>query len=419
MTLLVLGINHKTASVDIRGQLAFVKDALADALDSLLGQPDVDEAVILSTCNRTEIYAVAQSCDAVKQWLADFKDFSLASLEQYTYCYTDIDAVEHLMTVACGLDSMVLGEPEILGQIKTSFAQACLQGAVKQAMSRLFRKVFSIAKSVRTTTRIGVCPVSVASTVCAYVKDWAALPHNDLPLSKARVLIVGAGDTSQLVARHMGQLQPAQITLVSRTLGHAREAAKKLGVAVEQWHNLSALLTQNDIVVSATASPEPVITSAMVQTVKRGSELLLVDIAVPRDIEANVGAVDGVHLRTIDDLKQTIKEHEVAREHAAIKAKQIVVISAKEFMLSLRAVDADSVIKKFREHVETLFHAELAKAVNACGGDEQSKKTLEQFTSSLMNKVMHVPCMQMRLASYEGRDELLHLTQELFNMAGE
>lgn len=419
MTLIILGINHKTASVDIRGQLAFVKDALADAVDSLLGQPEVDEAVILSTCNRTEIYAVAQSVDVVKQWLTDFKAFSLPSLEQYSYCYTDIDAVEHLMTVACGLDSMVLGEPEILGQIKTSFAQACLQGAVRQTMSRLFRKVFTIAKSVRTTTRIGVCPVSVASTVCAYVKDWASLPHNNLSLSKAKVLIVGAGATSQLVAKHMAQLAPAQVTLVSRTLGHAREAAENLGVAVEQWQNIPALLTQKDIVISATASPQPVITSNMVQAVKRDGELLLIDIAVPRDIEANVGAIDGVHLRTIDDLKETIKEHEVAREHAAIKAKQIISMSAKEFMLSLRAVDADDVIKKFREHVEALFHAELAKAVDACSDDVQSKELLEQFSSSLMNKVMHVPCMQMRLASYEGRDELLHLTQELFNMAGE
>ena len=402
MTITVVGLNHKTAPIELREQFAFSSNEIEQSR-VLLG-----EAVILSTCNRVEIYTYGVSEDAVKQWLCCRGDPAVAldDFLQHSYTLRGIEAVEHLMQVACGLDSLVLGEPEILGQVKSAFSQACLHKTIGPHLSRLFRKTFQVAKRVRTSTKIGACPVSVASTAVMFAKERA--------LTNPRVLIVGAGEVGSLVAKYAQSLSSHPLKIMSRHLENAQRLAQAVrGVAIE-LEKLTEQLSQVDIVISSTSSKMPIIHSEMLVNISH--KILMIDLAVPRDISPEVKKHANITLCQLDQLKETIQQHAHMRAHAAMQAERLIEECAREFMLSLRAISSDEVIKHYRTSMEAHCDIELQKALKANQCSEVTELVLKDFSRNLMNKILHLPCVQLRQASIEGRHDFIISASELLGV---
>lgn len=319
MSIFVIGINHKTASIVLREKMYFALDKLSLYLHDLLNSDSAREAVLLSTCNRSELYCAADSLAAVKDWFFKQTTLSREELASAVYIYSDQEAVTHIMQVACGLDSMILGEPQILGQMKEAFSESCTAGAVGTLFHRLFQQVFSIAKEIRTTTAIGACPVSVASAAVHFAKqEWPLLVD-------ANVVLIGAGDTTELLMRYLKLHLTKPITLVNRSLEKATLLVEELGGSAHGFDQLASVLASADIVFSATGSPVPIVNKEMMATAMQARQeqpMMLIDIAVPRDIEAAVTDIKNVRLFCIDDLKAIIEKNRQGREHAAEKARQ-------------------------------------------------------------------------------------------------
>ena len=404
MSIFVVGLNHKTAPIELREKFAFLSDEIGQSLVSL------GEAVILSTCNRVEIYTYGVSADAVKQWLCCRGDAPVLAREdfsQHSYTLHGIEAVEHLMQVACGLDSLILGEPEILGQVKAAFSKACFYKTVGPHLSRLFRKTFQVAKRVRTSTKIGACPVSVASTAVKFAKEWEMIIN-------PRVLIVGSGEVGSLVAKHAQALTSRPLMIISRNLENAQRLANEVcGIAVD-LQQLPEHLLQADIVISSTSSKTPVICLEMVTSISH--KMLMIDLAVPRDIAPEVKKHANITLCQLDQLKETIQQHVHMRAHAAMQAEHLIEESAREFMLSLRTLDSDEIIKHYRTSMEAQCEIELQKALQANQRGEMTELVLKEFSRNLMNKILHLPCVQLRQASIEGRHDFIISASELLGV---
>ncbi len=402
MNIVVVGLNHKTAPIELRERFAFSSDEIGQSLVSL------GEAVILSTCNRVEIYTYGVSEDVVKQWLCGRGDASVLAREdflQHSYTLQGIEAVEHLMQVACGLDSLVLGEPEILGQVKSAFSQACYYKAVGPHLSRLFRKTFQVAKRVRTNTKIGACPVSVASTAVKFAREWETI-------SNPRVLIVGSGEVGSLVAKHAQALTSHPLMIMSRNIENAQRLASEVRGIAGDLEQLTKHLSQADIVISSTSSKTPIICSEMVVNIQH--KMLMIDLAVPRDIAPEVKKHSNITLCQLDELKETIQQHVHMRAHAAMQAERLIEESARDFMLSLRSLDSDDIIKQYRAHME--LHCN--QALERFSSQSLTQESLKDFSRQLLNKIMHLPSVQLRQASVEGRDDLLKSASEIFGIQG-
>lgn len=413
MNIILVGLNHKTAPIELREKFSFSSDEIEQALTSLAAHSSLSEAVILSTCNRVEIYAYGVSEDVVKQWLCNrgdqrvvFNDFS-----QHSYTLQGIEAVEHLMQVACGLDSLVLGEPEIFGQVKSAFSLACLHKAVGPYLSRLFRQTFHIAKKIRTSTKIGACPVSVASTAVMYLSEWWG---NVSP--SPRILVIGVGDVGRLVVKHAKSLTSSPLFIMSRHVVNAQRVAEEVrGVAVELTQ-LPEILHKVDVVISATSSKGTIISAECVSQIEK--PILMMDLAVPRDISSDVEKNPYVHLCQLDQLKETIQAHVHARSHAAMQAEKLIEEAACEFILSLRALNSDEIVKHYRANMEIYCQQELEKVLHKNSGGSLTHADLKNFSQNLLNKIMHQPSVQLRQASVEGRDEVLKSASEIFGIQG-
>lgn len=402
MSIVVVGLNHKTAPIELREKFVFLSDEIGQSLVSL------GEVVILSTCNRVEIYTNGVSEDAVKKWLCCRGDPAVAldDFVEHSYVLQGIEAVEHLMQVACGLDSLVLGEPEILGQVKSAFSKACFNKTVGPYLSRLFRKTFQVAKCVRTSTKIGACPVSVASTAVKFAKEKAT--------ESPRVLILGSGEVGRLVAKHALSLSSHPLKIMSRHLHNAQRLAddvRGIAVAIEE---LVEHLSQVDLVIAATSSKTPMIHLEMLTNISH--KMLMIDLAVPRDIAPDVKKHPHVTLCQLDELKETIQQHVHMRVHAAKQAERLIEEASCEFMLSLRALDSDEVIKQYRTKIEAQCEVELQKVLQATQCAEITESVLKDFSRNLMNKLLHVPCVQLRQASMEGRHDFILSASELLGV---
>ena len=349
MTLLALGINHKTAPVSLRERVTFSPDTLDQALDSLLAQPMVQGGVVLSTCNRTELYLSVEEQDnlqeALVRWLCDYHNLNEEDLRNSLYWHQDNDAVSHLMRVASGLDSLVLGEPQILGQVKKAFADSQKGHLNASALERMFQKSFSVAKRVRTETDIGASAVSVAFAACTLARQIFE------SLSTVTVLLVGAGETIELVARHLREHQVKKMIIANRTRERAQVLADEVGAEVISLSDIDARLQDADIIISSTASPLPIIGKGMVERAlknRRNQPMLLVDIAVPRDVEPEVGKLSNAYLYSVDDLQSIISHNLAQRKAAAVQAETIVEQETSEFMAWLRAQSVSETIREYR-----------------------------------------------------------------------
>lgn len=414
MAFIALGINHKTASVDVRERVAFTPEQMAEALRQLCQLSSTREAAILSTCNRSELYLEQEALEAdeILSWLAHFHGLQLEDLHQCAYVHYELDAIRHMMRVASGLDSLVLGEPQILGQMKSAYAMAREAGTLGPLLGRLFQATFSTAKTVRTDTAIGENPVSVAFAAVTLARQI----FSDLKNSQA--LLIGAGETITLVARHLHEQGIKRIVVANRTLDRAIALAEQFeGSKAILLSDIPRELASSDIVISSTASQLPILGKGAVEQAlkqRKHKPMFMVDIAVPRDIEPQVGELADVYLYTVDDLHEVVAENLKSRQGAAQVAEELVLTGAEEFMLRLRELAAVDVLKAYRRQAERLRDEELQKAQRLLAAGNNPQEVLASLARGLTNKLLHAPSVQLKKFSAEGRIEALMMAQELF-----
>lgn len=415
MTLFALGINHKTAPVEIREQVAFTPEKLPQAFSELTATNGVSEVAILSTCNRTELYCGIEGEDSavVRDWFSHFHNLKLEDVEPYFYAHPDRQAVHHILRVASGLDSMVLGEPQILGQMKQAYSTANAAGAVGQLLNRLFQHTFTVAKQVRTDTAIGASPVSVAFAAVSLSKQIFS------DLSKHTALLIGAGETIELVARHLHESGVGRIIVANRTVEKAHNLASEFGGYAIALSEIPDHLHEADMVISSTASQLPILGKGAVETAlkkRKHRPMFMVDIAVPRDIESQVGELDDVFLYTVDDLQEIIQEGLRSRQEAAQQAEEIIDTQVTHFMSWLQSLGAVDTIRDYRVNVETMRDQVLQNALSQLQKGQNPELAMQELARQLTNKLMHAPCSNMKQAGYDGRTELLLAARELFNL---
>lgn len=418
MALVTLGINHRTAPVALRERVAFTPERMAEAFAELRAAAGATEAAILSTCNRTEIYLAADydCAPLILRWLAGFHNVDAGDLEDVIYVHHDSDAVRHLMRVAAGLDSMVLGEPQILGQLKDAYALAREYKACGSFLARLFEHTFSVAKRVRTQTAIGENPVSVAYAAV----NMANRIFADMSCNKA--LLIGAGKTIELVARHLADAGVKDFLVANRTLERAQTLAQVHGGKGILLSDIAEHLHEVDIIVSSTASPLPVLGKGTVERAlkkRKHQPFFMIDIAVPRDIEPEVAELDDVYLYTVDDLRQVIEENIRSREGAAREAENLINLGVQEFLSQLRALDAVFTLKQFRQRAEDLRDAETAKALRSLRNGADPETVMRSLARGITNKLLHQPSIQVRKATTAGRTEVTEWLRELHQLDAE
>lgn len=411
MNLIALGINHNSAHVDVRERVAFAPEQVAEAMNDACRAADLDELVVLSTCNRTEIYAVASAKDELANkarelidWMASYHHLSVDELRKAAYHHEGDAALRHMVQVASGLDSMVLGEPQIFGQLKSAFAVASDAGTVGSELGRLLPRVFSIAKKVRTDTAIGENPVSVAYAAV----DVARRIFTDL--SDCNALLVGAGETIELVTRHLIEAGVSNIVIANRTLGRARDLAQQFGADAVLLSEIPEHLHTSDIVITSTASQLPIIGKGVVESAlkkRRYRPMLMVDIAVPRDVEPQVADLRDIYLYSVDDLRQIVDGNLKARQSEVRKADEIIaagIASVGEERRTLAAVD---LVKQYRRSAEELRQRELDRALAAIARGDDPQQIVAQLARAITNKLIHAPTAGLKKASAEGRHDVL------------
>ncbi len=421
MSLLVLGINHKTAPVKIREQLSFAPETIPDALSDLISQDIVNEAVILSTCNRTELYCqlncedseAAETIDIVVQWLKTYHNLIDTDISEYLYLHPNRDAVKHLLRVASGLDSLVLGEPQILGQLKSAFAVAKENSSVSQLMHKLFQHTFSCAKQVRTDTAIGASAVSVAFASVSLARQIFSDFHEHT------ALLIGAGETIELVARHLKESGIGRIIIANRTVEKAHILAQEFDGYAIALHEIPVHLAEADIVISSTASQLPILGKGTVEAAiksRKHAPVFMVDIAVPRDIEEQVGDLEDVFLYTVDDLKEIIDEGLKSRQEAALKAEEIIDIEVSHFMNWLRSLNSITTMCQYRTQAAEVRDQALSYARKQLNNGQPVEEVLEHLARQLTNKLIHKPCIKIKQAGMDDRAELIDAAIELFDL---
>lgn len=409
MTILVLGINHKTASVALREKVVFDDEKRHLALQQLQG---IANAVIISTCNRTEVYLHNKNISPVethpnnqewlstcRQWFARIHHLDETELAESLYLKQNQQAVSHLMQVACGLDSLILGEPQILGQVKQAFqfTENYYQNnrlPLSTELSRLFQKTFSVAKRIRTETEIGGSAVSVAYAACSLARQ---IFDN---FKRLRILLVGAGETIELVARHLFRHGAKHVMIANRTVAKAQALADQLGdMDVLSLEQLQQGLNLADIVITSTGSQHSLISREMVeiaQKKRRFDPMLIVDIAVPRDVDANVEQLDAVYYYSVDDLHNIIQHNLAQREQASVQAQAIITEECHDFFLWLKLHQSSSLIKSYRQQSEQVRLELVKKAITALHQGQDSEKVVKELSYKLMNRLLHTPTNAMQ-----------------------
>ncbi|MCP4391376.1 MAG: glutamyl-tRNA reductase [Gammaproteobacteria bacterium] len=414
MALLSLGINHLTAPVDIREKVAFAPEQMSHALHELQNIPAINESVIVSTCNRTEIYCDASSdcSDVITHWLTTHHGINDNGLSPYIYHHSDQEVARHLFRVASGLDSMVLGEPQILGQLKNSFDQARGDNTVNSILDRLFQHSFSVAKRVRTDTEIGSNPVSVAFAAVNLSKQIFG------DLNQLHALLIGAGETIELVSRHLKSQQIGSMTIANRSIERAQLLAEQIGADAVQINAVPEQLAGADIVISSTASQLPILGKGATESAlkqRKHRPIFMVDLAVPRDIESEVGELQDIYLYTVDDLKSVVDENLRGRELAAEAAQEIINLEVTSFNQWLRTHQSSDQIRQLRDGAELIKRQAVEKALAQIKNNADPEEALNRLANEITNKLMHKPTIEMRKALQTEDEERVRLLKSLIS----
>ncbi len=413
MQLFTFGINHQTAPLAVREQIAFNVETLDAALRDLVNNGAAKEATILSTCNRTEIYCSTNAPVQAVDWLASYHHLPAAEIEPYIYRLPQEQAVKHAFRVASGLDSMVLGEPQILGQMKQAVRQAEQAGTVGFLLHKLFQRTFSVAKDVRTQTEIGANLVSMAA---AAVK----LAERIYPsISEQSVLFIGAGEMIELNAVHFAARNPKHITVANRTLERAQTLARRINGHAITLNELPEQLAHHDIIITSTASPLPILGKGMVERAlkqRKHRPLFIVDLAVPRDVEEEVGELSDVFLYTVDNLAEVVQDGLDARQGAVREAEVIIESGVNEFIHWMESREVVPVIRTLRDHAERQRRHEMEKALRLLAKGEAPEKVLESLSMGLTNKFLHAPTQALNQAQANERDAFLEAVHRIYRL---
>jgi len=412
MPLFALGLNHHTAPLAIRERVAFGPERLLSALKDLTARR-VQEAAILSTCNRTEVYFATQEPQDAADWLAQYHSLPLAEVSPYLYTYPDRDAVRHVFRVASGLDSMVLGEPQILGQVKEAMRQAEEAGTLGTTLHKLFERTFSVAKEVRSSTAIGANVVSMAAASVHLAERIFER------MADQRVLFIGAGEMIELCAAHFAGAGPKQITIANRTPERAEALAERFGGDTLRLELVGDLLHKYDVVVSCTASRLPIVGLGMVERAlkaRRHRPMVMVDLAVPRDIEQEVEGLGDVFLYTVDDLAQVVASGKESRQAAVMEAETIIEDRVQGFFQWLDGRDSVPLIRALREEADRVRQQELERAMRRLARGESVEKVLESLSHGLTNKLIHGPSRYLNRADCDSRGHASEMISKLFNL---
>ena len=440
MPFIVVGINHRTAPVELREKVVFAEPELAAALTELRQVPQVREALIVSTCNRTELYCyiadvelehplngtahsaatVDVSADAssvamaVVDWLAHWHELNTRDIHQCVYHHSDATAVHHAFAVASGMDSMMLGEAQILGQLKDAYRLAQQVSSTGPYLHRLFQAAFSAAKRVRTETRIGANAVSVASAAVSMARTVFER------LEERTALLVGAGETIALAARHLHANGVRRMIVVNRTLERAQLLATEFNGYAVTLDSLELHLAEADIVISSTASPVPLITYQAVKQalkVRKHRPMFMVDIAVPRDIEPEVATLSDVYLFTIDHLQNVVSDNKAARQQAAHSADQLLHEEVQLFEQHLRTLDAVPTIRQLRSDAEAFKAHTVEQAQRMLANGRPANEVLNFLADTLTHRLIHAPSQRLREAAEQGETDLIRAAQQLFALS--
>ncbi len=419
MPLFTVGLNHNSAPLDVREHMVFTADNLCASLQDLKTRMGIAEAVIISTCNRTELYSTLAQVpeqDAVLHWLCQSRDLQIDWLRPHLYHLQGAEALRHLLRVGAGLDSLILGEPQILGQTKAAYSAAAKAGTVGQLLGRAFQHAFAVAKQVRTQTTIGANPVSVAFAAVTLAKQIFG------DLSGSKVLLIGAGETIELTARHLRQQGVGNMTLANRTLERAQAVAAPHQADAITLSEVPERLAEADIVIASTASPLPIIGKGSVERAlkkRRHKPIFMVDMAVPRDIEAEVGELDDVYLYTVDDLREVIEDNLRSRQAAAEQAEQIVDAQVDQFMSWVRSLDAVISIRQLRSRAEAQRDELLERARRRLHAGAPADEVLDYLATTLTNTLLHAPSKGLREVAADGDGIRIEAARRLLDLDGD
>jgi glutamyl-tRNA reductase len=413
MQLFAFGINHQTAPLSLREQVVFHAENLVQALRDLVDRHPVKEAAIISTCNRTEVYCHTAEPLQAMHWLADYHKLKAQHLEPHLYKLPQQSAVKHAFRVASGLDSMVLGEPQILGQFKDAVRAAESAGTLGLLLNKLFQRTFSVAKAVRSETEIGTSTVSMASAA-------VRLAERIYPsIGEQSALFIGAGEMIELTATHFAARHPRHVTFANRTLERAQHLAERFRGRAITLNELTSQLAVHDIIVSCTASTLPIIGKGLVESALRARKhrpFLIIDLAVPRDVEAEVGALDDVFLYTVDDLGNIAREGLDLRESAVAQAEVIIETQVGDFMQWLENRELVPTIRALRDDAERARRHEVERAQRRLARGDDVQKVLEHLSYSLTNKLLHAPTHALNHANDDDREQLVTMLRRLYQL---
>ena len=413
MSFFALGVNHQTASVELREQIAFNPEKLSALLAEQSQHPELNDLVVVSTCNRTEVYAMSEHPEQVLDWLAHVNGIDAKQLSRHVYRYENAQAVSHLMRVASGLDSLMLGEPQILGQVKTALSLAKDSHTVSQQLNRIFEYAFYAAKRVRSETAVGSHAVSMGYAVAQLALQVFSHPE------KLTVMVVAAGEMNSLVAKHLAEMGVAKIIICNRTRARAetlaQEIAHRVEVEIIEFDQLAANLHRADVISSCTGSLHQVIAYPEVKAAlkkRRYQQMLLVDLAVPRDIDPKIENLDGVYLYGVDDLQSVIDENLAQRRQAAVEAEVMVNQLVTELVTHQKVQQAGATIHAYREHGESLRQEELNLAMARIAKGEDAVQVMQEFSYRLTQKLLHPTSILLREAAKGDEPECFEFMQE-------
>jgi glutamyl-tRNA reductase len=413
MQLFAFGINHQTAPLEVREQIAFNPETMEPALHDLVGHGSAKEATILSTCNRTEVYCSTQAPEKIVNWLAHYHQMQARDIEPYLYALTQEQAVKHAFRVASGLDSMVLGEPQILGQMKQAVRCAEQAGTLGFLLHKLFQRTFSVAKDVRTQTEIGSNLISMAAAA-------VRLAERIFPsIAEQRVLFIGAGEMIELNAVHFAARAPKHITVANRTLERAQILSRRIGGHAITLNELPEQLAQHDIIVTCTASPLPILGKGMVERalkLRKHRPLFIVDLAVPRDVEAEVAELSDVFLYSVDDLAEVVSDGMDARRGAVEEAEVIIDSSVANFVHWMESREVVPTIRALRDNAERHRRHEMERALRLLAKGEDAAKVLESLSCGLTNKFLHAPTHALNQVRASERENVLEMVHRIYHL---
>ena len=416
MTLLALGLNHSTAPLEIREKVTIPSEALPRALTELAGEKTVNEAAILSTCNRTEIYCdlEAANSDWPLDWFSDFHGCASGELKPFIYRHPGDDAVKHILRVASGLDSLLVGEPQVLGQLKQAYDIAVRTGSIGKLLGRLFQYSFKVAKRIRSDTGIGRHPVSVAYAAVRLAQQIFG------DLADTRALLIGAGEMIELSLKHLRDNGLEKTIIANRTPEHARELAERYSAFAISLNDIPKHLDEADIIISCTAGTLPILGKGAIETAlkkRKHRPMFIVDMAVPRDIEPEAGGLEDVYLYTVDDLRDVVDENLSLRQQAAKEAEGLIDTQVDEFMRWIHSLQAVAAVRAIREQAGAIRQQVLELALRKLRQGHDPASVLQEATHSLSNKLMHKPSANLNKISGSGDERLLQAAQRLFDLS--